>query len=315
MTKEVAMRASRPRRAFTLIELLVVIAIIAVLIALLVPAVQKVRESAARTQCINNLKQLALGCHSHHDAFKTLPRNGDPSTGQGCCDANGRQWSWIARVLPYVEQDNLYKQGGVDGVPLNNAAAVSIHSVVLPVLTCPSDLSPRVGGCVGAISTGAVTNYKGVAGDRWCWGNWVTYTGPECTSGTSPPMDVSNGVFSQADIRKNLRLTDIIDGTSSTFMIGEEIPTFFDHRCWVDSHQTTATCAIPPNFGPISPIGGFAYVGPSNDVNGFCFRSRHPGGLNFAMADGSVHFITSGIALLTYRSLSTINGGEIIPGF
>src|SRR5215212_8326518 len=105
------MPSFRKREAFTLIELLVVIAIIAILIAMLVPAVQKVRESSNRTKCQNNLKQLALACHAYHDVEKTLPRNGSAlnltdshGAGTGCCGPSSPHWSWIARVLPYIER-------------------------------------------------------------------------------------------------------------------------------------------------------------------------------------------------------------------
>src|SRR5476651_86878 len=98
------------RRGFTLIELLVVIAIIAILIALLVPAVQKVREAAARLQCTNNCKQLALACHNFHDVNKKLPAN------YGCCWTGGAYWSWIAMILPYIDQDSLYQAGNIGAV-------------------------------------------------------------------------------------------------------------------------------------------------------------------------------------------------------
>src|SRR5262249_17076616 len=107
--------AAPPRPGFTLIELLVVIAIIAILIGLLVPAVQQVRESASRTQCANNLKQLALACHSYHDAYKRFPVNSLYTY-----DPTAPNWSWLAHLLPYVEQRNLYQQANVGGNPASN---------------------------------------------------------------------------------------------------------------------------------------------------------------------------------------------------
>src|SRR5215472_8715629 len=97
-------------RGFTLVELLVVIAIIAILIGLLLPAVQKVREAAANSQCKNNLKQLALACHNYHSSLETLPYDVSPESGQSWAwGASGPNWSWIAHLLPYIEQDNLYR--------------------------------------------------------------------------------------------------------------------------------------------------------------------------------------------------------------
>src|SRR5436190_20734938 len=131
------------RKGFTLIELLVVIAIIAILIALLVPAVQKVREAAARLQCNNNLKQLALGCHSFNDAFKCLPPSYLHPYGTG-----GHAWSWIAMILPNIDQGPLYQQTGMSG-PVFGAGKVpnatlnvnggAVIATPLMVLRCPSD--------------------------------------------------------------------------------------------------------------------------------------------------------------------------------
>src|SRR5690348_16284799 len=133
---------ARGRTGFTLIELLVVIAIIAVLIGLLLSAVQKVRESAARIKCANNLKQLALACHLHEDAMGTLPRSGSPtSASPGCCGADADRWSWIARALPFVEQLPLYRLGRLDTNPALSANAHTRRVVAtpLPLVLCPSD--------------------------------------------------------------------------------------------------------------------------------------------------------------------------------
>src|SRR5262245_38881060 len=175
--------AHAARRAFTLIELLVVIAIIAILIGLLLPAVQKIRETANRMSCSNKLHQLSLACHNYHDANGTLPRNGSAVNlldshnrgperqGTGCCGFNSApRWSWIARVLPYVEQDNLYRQANIEIGNANSAGARATEAAILPLLACPSDTTqPRArtnSADLGGILVG-VTSYKGVSGSNW----------------------------------------------------------------------------------------------------------------------------------------------------
>src|SRR5437762_365477 len=134
---------NRPvRRGFTLIELLVVIAIIAILIGLLLPAVQKVREAAARTSCSNKLKQLGLAVHNYQDSNGRLPPNGalptPPQKGNQFF-ITGYGWSWIARLLPFIEQDNLFRRGGIPNAQLLKAGTVC--SAQIPTLLCPSDPS------------------------------------------------------------------------------------------------------------------------------------------------------------------------------
>src|SRR2546421_6967382 len=219
-------RLPRRWRGFTLIELLVVIAIIAILIGLLVPAVQKVREAAARAQCGNNLKNLAVACHSYHDSFKTFPRNGSRVTNTGCCLTPGSpdpQWSWIARLLPFIEQDPLFREARIDTAPLVGNASVS---GVIPLLLCPSDAAIGMGTSNDRAdwppnSNVGLTNYKGVSGANWCWGNWIVSGLGADNTNTCDGLNNGNGIFFRRDILYPLRMIQIMDGTSNTFMIGE----------------------------------------------------------------------------------------------
>jgi prepilin-type N-terminal cleavage/methylation domain-containing protein/prepilin-type processing-associated H-X9-DG protein len=298
------------RSAFTLIELLVVIAIIAVLIGLLLPAVQKVRESASRAQCSNNLKQIGLAVHEYHDAIGHFPANGPGAT----FSMAGADWSWLAMILPYVEQGNLYASLGIPTSPLGNQAGLATP---IKTFLCPSDQAsngvPRtncadIGGSVGN------TNYKGVCGDNWEWGS--TYAGT--VGPVSNGLDVGNGIFYRTDGSNPqynssghgpLKLVQITDGTSNTFMTGEDIPSLNQWCAWPYNNAATGTCAIPLNFG-MSTVP-FPYgTGDWPDI--YSFRSNHLGGANFGMADGSVVFISNSITRSVYEGLATYNGGEVV---
>ncbi len=318
------MKTAVRRSAFTLIELLVVIAIIAILIGLLIPAVQKVRDSASRSSCSNNLKQIVLATHSYHDSNNALPVNGPDAT----YNMSGRNWSWLARILPYIEQGNLYSTLGIPNANLGNQAALAT-----PVKTflCPADPSingtPRMNtadiGNNNGLGVGN-TCYKGVCGDNWAWGTYNIGANPAPTNCPPPNnsnngLDQGNGIFYRTDGAPAgasghgaLTLSTITsaDGTSNTFMVGEEIPAINQWAAWPYSNAATGTCAIPLNNALLAGQPGFGNTGDWPDI--YSFRSNHGGGANFAMADGHVQFVTNNIATATYRALSTYNGGETV---
>lgn len=283
-------------RGFTLIELLVVIAIIAVLIGLLLPAVQKVREAAARAKCTNNMKQLSLGLHAYHDAMGQLP------AGYGFNkQSNGaswrKAWSWSARILPYIEQQALYAVLGVGqrefdaALPGNNsstwpAAEVAAMRTPLSVFRCPSDISPNpINTSTDFCHSGgpdstkpASSNYIGVY--AYQYSNWYA---------PSDPAEV-HGAFT---IQNGTPLLGIIDGTSNTFMLGERDSTH-GAGYWVGVGNVNSEDAwsSPKAVGRVflhklnTPVTGRYYS---------AFSSYHQGGANFAFADGSVHFIRDSI--------------------
>jgi prepilin-type N-terminal cleavage/methylation domain-containing protein/prepilin-type processing-associated H-X9-DG protein len=343
----------RQRSAFTLIELLVVIAIIAILIGLLLPAVQKVREAAARMQCQNNLKQFSLALHNYHDANQHFPVGGQlvfindwTWNWSWPPEEHSPSWSWIAQVLPYMEQDNLYVQAGVRNNPLNYNLAADATQV--RSFLCPSDpdsgqpqpdLSfPRLDTWdpatnYYALRTVGCTNYFGITGQNWggdnhsWWGGDPRFIWPAV--GTSLPpagqfcpscdgtfqgdgvfylewQDLINNVL---DKRQGNRIADVTDGTSNTFMVGESLVRPSQFAAWAHGYSAFRTCGISPNAK--RPDGTPFPPGYAGWPNNFGLSSRHSGGVQVGFADGSVHFVADSIDFSVYRAMASIKGGEV----
>src|SRR5262249_29927750 len=213
------MRGSTLRSAFSLVELLVVIAIIGVLVSLLLPAVQKVRESANRMQCQNNLKQIGLALHQYHDAHHAFPPGYQAAAAyyDGAADTMPG-WGWAARILPALEQDSLFRRLNL-AQPIENSPAAE---TVVKVYLCPSDLTPQ----------GAASVPDGF-GNRICPAAPVSYAA--CVGGDESATTgrTGQGVFYR---NSKTRLADITDGTSTTLMIGE--------RAWSNANSFWAG-AVP----------------------------------------------------------------------
>jgi len=302
---------SNARRGFTLIELLVVIAIIAILIGLLLPAVQKVREAAARAKCSNNLKQIALAVHGYHDVNNRMPQNG--GVGYSYNNSSVNCWSWLAQCLPYVEQDPLYKSIPLSVQPqpaFNTAGARNAIASPIPSFKCPSD--PNGGNTYNNranLTSGEVfssSNYKGVCGSNWAWSSTYNNTGP---SGNNNGLDAGDGIFFRSDYTRTLTLVGISDGTSNTLMVGEDLPNNNYHSDWAFFNHATGTCSIPLNRG-VTPSDLAAIGGLTNWPEVYSFRAQHTGGANFARADGTIVFVRDSITLANYRAAATARGGE-----
>ncbi|HWP84648.1 MAG TPA: DUF1559 domain-containing protein, partial [Terriglobia bacterium] len=264
------------RRGFTLLELLVVIAIIGIIIGLLLSAVQRVREAAARMECASNLRQLAVAVHQHHDTERRLPYGQFAGPYGGGPDSYS--WSWLARLLPYVGHEALYRQGNIPRTTLRESGVAHYR---VNVFLCPSDASVTGGprrdaGNLSGFPVGH-TNYKGVSGSNW--GDDLEGVGPNFrtdwrnrgTNGSFDGLSNGDGIFFRVDYRRRLGLAHIKDGTSHTLMIGEDVPSRNAWCSWPYANNAYGTCAIPPN---VRRADGSAYP-PGDWPNTWSFRSEH----------------------------------------
>lgn len=288
------------RCAFTLIELLVVIAIIAILIALLLPAVQKVREAAARAQCQNNLKQIALALHAYHDNYKVFPPGVDMSN----------RLSFHVFILPYLEQPALYGSFKLNAFytdPTNLAQGLSL----VPVYLCPSQ-SDQIYTLFGSgeWSGGQKTytqHYNGVAGPI---GTNPT-TGAAYTVKTTSQGNIStHGVLGPSTMFRT-KMNQISDGTSNTLLVGELSWTKANsYRIWIRGAFDSTPNDLTSCKNVANTMLSTSYNG-SNNYNNVSFGSEHTNnGANFALADGSVRYLSRDISLGIYLSAASRNGGE-----
>ncbi len=320
------------RHAFTLVELLVVIAIIGILVGLLLPAIQAAREAARRTQCISNLRQLGIALQTYHDTHKAFPLNRTGKTAQN--------WSALSMISPYVEQANIFNNLDFSGYPYTVTIGTGVTydagpnqevaKTVVNVFLCPSDP-----GGINSPDGLAPTNYLfNVGSGRVNNGSISVNT----TTGAGP-----DGIAFQAS---NVRIADVIDGTSNTVAIGEstkglgiDLAPFQNVRrqhirnssffpaCnataadnvwygdrgdkWVSGSYPFAamTFFLPPNSARADCLNGSAtsaLMGP---------RSYHSGGVNTVFCDGHTAFLADSLDQSTIQALATRAGGEVIPAF
>lgn len=308
----------RPRSAFTLVELLVVIAIIGILVGLLLPAVQAAREAARRMQCSNNLKQLDLAFHNYHDTHKKFPLNfawrSVPGGGGGGPAIANTGKSWLQMILPQMEQSNMFNRidfsAGLQGDTPNVVQNREIANTVVSSFLCPSDPENgdgRLGGRsdvnVNPPGTWGVTNYKASCGSNWAWGTFAWNNAPESNNG----LNNGNGILcsNQQNTFRPTSMSDVLDGTSNTFFLGEALPGWTRWNWWYNPNAVTATCAIPLNYVIRVPKN------INNWPNNYSFASRHTGGGNFGYGDGSVRFVSENVDTFTYRAMATVRGQEI----
>ncbi len=297
----------RPSRGFTLVELLVVIAIIGILVALLLPAVQAAREAARRVQCQNNLHQIGIALHNYHDTNRKFP--------PGITWPNRTFWS--GHLLPYLEQRPMYEMLDL-GRLWNTSPNSDACGSYLSVFRCPSTTAPQH------------ITAQGIPDRVPC--NYLACTSGTVTRESAPPGATSPALAGRPDsdgifyINSSTKLADVLDGSSSTVLVGETVfiykshgpdhtgrNQFLDH--WyigtLEGYGNEVSESMGSTGVAINAFARSVFV----DEKELCFSSRHPDGGQVLLADGSVLFIAENIDQITWSAMGTRRGGEVVGSY